>query len=160
MAIESGRATEPTSGASHGVIVREVWSPSDMETIFQIRDAVFVDEQQLTDDARHDPDDPESIHYLAWQEGVPIGTGRLTMFGREAQVAWVAVRADRRGGGVGKTLMRAMIERARQEGGEYVLLNAQTHAVGFYEDLGFRLVGSEFSMGGIGHYVMVLRFAG
>lgn len=160
MAIDPSIAIGSANATRHGLVVREVWSPADLETIYQIRDAVFVDEQRLTDDARHDPDDPESIHYLAWQDGMPIGTGRLTMFGREAQIAWVAVRAERRGSGVGKALMRAMVERAREEGGEYVLLNAQTHAVGFYQDLGFRLVGTEFFMGGIGHFVMVLRFDG
>jgi predicted GNAT family N-acyltransferase len=80
------------------------------------------------------------------------------MFGREAQVAWVAVRKPLRGGGIGRALMQAIIRRARDEGATHVLLNAQTHAIVFYRGLGFDLVGTEFFMSGIGHYVMVLRF--
>jgi predicted GNAT family N-acyltransferase len=80
------------------------------------------------------------------------------MYGREAQVAWVATRMAHRGRGVGKAIMRAIIERGRQEGADHVMLNAQTHAISFYRDLGFRTVGSEFFMSGIGHQVMVLNF--
>jgi predicted GNAT family N-acyltransferase len=138
--------------------VREVWARAEMETVFQIRDEVFVAEQQLTDDARNDPDDAESIHFLAFLNGEPVGTGRLTILRREAQVAWVATREPHRGSGAGKAIMRAIIDRARREGAEYVMLNAQTHAIGFYEELGFHTVGTEFFMSGIGHQVMVLRF--
>jgi predicted GNAT family N-acyltransferase len=138
--------------------IREVWDEASFECVLQLRDEVFVDEQQLTDDARNDPDDIDSFHYLAFRDGQPVGTGRLTMFGREAQVAWVAVRADERGTGVGKAIMEAIIERAYNESASYVMLNAQTHAIEFYRRLGFELVGTEFYMGGIGHYVMILRF--
>jgi predicted GNAT family N-acyltransferase len=140
------------------LFIREVWDEDNFEIVLQLRDEVFVHEQQLTDDARTDPDDESSIHFLATREGRPVGTGRLTMYGREAQVAWVAVRLDERGTGVGLAIMEAIIERARAEGAGYVMLNAQTHAIEFYRRLGFELVGTEFFMGGIGHFVMMLRF--
>jgi predicted GNAT family N-acyltransferase len=153
--VRQGEEPEPLDTRLH---VREVWGPGELELIFQIRDEVFVHEQHLTDDARHDPDDAESIHFLAFSGAEPVGTGRLTMYGREAQIAWVATRSSHRGTGIGKAIMRAMIDRARREGAEYVMLNAQTHAIGFYEELGFRTVGTEFFMSSIGHQVMVLRF--
>ena len=138
--------------------VKEVWNDPDFDHVLDIRDEVFVTEQHLTDDARNDPDDDRSVHFLAYLDGEPIGTGRLTMYGHEAQVAWVAVREPHRGRGVGDALMRTIIERARVAGAGYVLLNAQTHAIPFYERLGFESVGAEFYMGGIGHKVMVHRF--
>lgn len=138
--------------------VKEVWNDPDFEHVLTIRDEVFVTEQHLTDDARNDPDDDRSVHFLAYLDNQPIGTGRLTMYGREAQVAWVAVREPHRGAGVGNALMRTIIDRARAAGAGYVLLNAQTHAIPFYEHLGFESVGAEFFMGGIGHKVMVYRF--
>jgi predicted GNAT family N-acyltransferase len=73
--------------------VRELWGDgTPLEEVYRIRDEVFVDEQALTDDARTDPDDRRSFHYLALLGEQPVGTGRLTLFGHEAQVAWVAVR--------------------------------------------------------------------
>lgn len=140
------------------LVIREVWDEANFEIVLQLRDEVFVHEQQLTDDARNDPDDMDSIHFLATRAGQPVGTGRLTMYGREAQVAWVAVRASERGTGIGAAIMEAIIERAFLESAGYVMLNAQTHAVEFYRRLGFSVVGTEFFMGGIGHYVMILRF--
>jgi predicted GNAT family N-acyltransferase len=140
------------------IILHLVDDPERMELIYRIRDEVFVHEQSLTDDARHDPDDDISLHYLAVRDGRPVGAGRLTMFGNEGQIAWVAVRAHARGSGIGKVLMDAMIDRAAAEGAAYVMLNAQTHAIGFYELLGFETVGAIFHMGGIPHRVMVLRF--
>jgi predicted GNAT family N-acyltransferase len=156
MRAESPRGQKRT-GSDPPIVVREVAGVDDEEEVLRIRDEVFVHEQQLTDDARHDPDDRHSIHFLAEIDGQAVGTGRITMFGRESQVAWVAVRPEWRGSGVGTAVMDAIIERSRQEGADHILLNAQTHAIGFYEQLGFETVGTEFVMGGIGHRVMVLR---
>ena len=142
------------SEASH-ITVREIHSPIDMESIYRIRDEVFVAEQALTSNARNDPDDRRSIHYLADSDGRPVGTGRLTMMGNEAQIAWVAVLKEFRGTGVGWKIMEVMIERSEAEGGEYIILNAQTHALNFYERLGFYAVGRIFTMSKIPHQVMI-----
>lgn len=144
------------TGSAQRIIVREVNSPVDMEQVFQIRDEVFVHEQELTNDARFDPDDRRSVHFLAEMDGTPVGTGRLTMIKREAQVAWVAVRQPYRMFGIGKAVMLAILERARDEEADYVVLNAQTHALEFYNRLGFESLGHEFRMAGIPHQVMML----
>ena len=135
--------------------VRRVTSPEDLETIFAIRHAVFVEEQRLTPDARHDPDDRRSTHYLAYLDGEPVGTGRLTMFGTEAQIAWLAVLEPQRGSGVGKAIMETMLSDAAAADSDYVILNAQTHALEFYQRLGFRTVGDVFTMSRIPHQVMM-----
>lgn len=140
---------------SSRIVVREVDSPQDMEVVFQIRDEVFVVEQALTPNARNDPDDKRSIHYLADFDAEPAGTGRITMLGNESQIAWVAVRKSLRGEGIGWRIMEVMIERSEQEGAEYIILNAQTHALEFYERLGFYSVGSIFTMAKIPHQVMI-----
>jgi predicted GNAT family N-acyltransferase len=147
-------AREPSDG-SVGIEVRQVTSAEDLETIFQIRDVVFVEEQALTPDARHDPDDRRSIHYLGYLQGQPVGTGRLTILGKEAQIAWVAVLKEHRGFGIGWAIMDAMIERAQEADTDYIILNAQVHAREFYRRLGFRSVGEEFTMAAIPHQVMI-----
>lgn len=149
---------DPESKDPDGIVIQEVSSREEMEEVYLIRDEVFVEEQALTNDARFDPDDRKSIHYLAWHDGKPVGTGRLTMIGREAQVAWVAVRLPYRKLGVGWAVMVAILERARDEGADYVVLNAQSHALEFYQRLGFESFGTEFRMAGIPHQVMMLGF--
>lgn len=138
------------------IVIYEVATPEEMEEVYRIRDEVFVHEQALTHDARFDPDDRRSIHFLAYLQEMPVGTGRLTIISQEAQVAWVAVRKPYRGYGVGREVMIAILERARDEDADYVVLNAQSHALKFYDRLGFETLGSEFRMGGISHQVMLL----
>ena len=137
------------------IVVREVHAPADMESVYQIRDEVFVTEQSLTSNARNDPDDQRSIHYLGEYDDEPVGTGRLTMLGNEAQIAWVAVRQSHRRHGIGWRIMEVMIERSAREDAEYIILNAQTHALNFYERLGFYSVGRIFTMANIPHQVMI-----
>lgn len=137
------------------IAIREVVSAEDLETIYVIRDRVFVDEQSLTSNARNDPDDRRSIHYLADVDEEPVGTGRLTILGQEAQVAWVAVLPEYRRYGLGSALMDVMIERSEQENASYIILNAQVHARNFYRRLGFHEVGDEFTMARIVHQVMI-----
>lgn len=126
-----------------------------LEPVFDIRNRVFVDEQHLTSNARSDPDDRRSIHYLAKVDGEPVGTGRLTILGREAQIAWVAVLKEWRKFGIGRGLMDRMIERSESEQVDYIVLNAQVHALEFYRQLGFHTVGQQFVMARIPHQVMV-----
>lgn len=138
------------------IVVREISARDEMEEVYLIRDEIFVHEQSLTNDARFDPDDRRSIHFLAYLGDKPVGTGRLTVIAREAQVAWVAVREPYRKHGVGKAVMVAILERARDEEADYVVLNAQLHALEFYRRLGFDTLGGEFRMSGIAHQVMLL----
>lgn len=135
--------------------VRKVTSADDLEEIYAIRHSVFVEEQRLTPDARNDPDDRRSLHYLAYLDGVAVGTGRLTTLGPEAQIAWLAVLEPYRSAGIGRAMMLAMLADAVQAGSEYVILNAQTHALEFYRRLGFRTVGDVFRMSRIPHQVMM-----
>jgi predicted GNAT family N-acyltransferase len=144
------------SGPQPRIVIKVASNPEEMEHVFQMRDEVFVHEQHLTNDARFDPDDRRSIHYLAYLDDQPVGTGRLTMIKREAQVAWVAVRVPYRQSGIGKAVMIAILERARDEEADYVVLNAQSHALEFYSRLGFESMGHEFTMAGIPHQVMML----
>ena len=44
---------------------------------------------------------------------------------------------------------------AGRMGASHVTLSAQTHAVGFYQLLGFRTVGGVWTMGNIEHITMV-----
>lgn len=146
---------DDTPPSTHQITVREAQGADDMEKIFRIRDEVFVHEQRLTSNARFDPDDRRSIHYLAEFDGNVVGTGRLTILGAEAQIAWVAVLAEYRGKGIGWALMEEMIRRAERENADYIILNAQTHALHFYQRLGFHAVGDEFKMAQIPHRVMI-----
>ncbi|MEV4785147.1 GNAT family N-acetyltransferase [Streptomyces tuirus] len=149
--------------ASYQVRVAE--DPGDREACFAVRKEVFVAEQGVPEDLEYDAYDAGAVHVLAvGPDGVPLGTGRL-LHG-EAAVAQtgadpsvgslgrLAVAGAARGLGVGAALVRAIEDAARARGLTAVDLHAQTHALGFYERLGYEPYGPEYLEAGIPHQGM------
>ncbi|MBB3229354.1 GNAT family N-acetyltransferase [Halomonas stenophila] len=122
----------------------------------QIRRIVFIEEQAVPRDEEWDGRDPDCVHFLAWHDGVAVGTARLLPDGH---IGRVAVLEAARGLGIGVALMEAAIEAARRRGFAAVELAAQTHALAFYERLGFRAEGEVFLEAGIPHRNMVRRLS-
>ena len=123
------------------------------EAAGDIRYRVFVIEQQVPIEEEWDGLDPDCLHILAWHGSKALGTARLLPDGH---IGRVAVLAEARGLGIGVALMQATIEAARSHGHAHVELAAQTHALPFYERLGFIAFGDEFIDAGIPHRNMRL----
>jgi predicted GNAT family N-acyltransferase len=150
---------------STGYRVRIAEDPADREACFTVRKEVFVREQGVPEDIEYDAYDAGAVHVLAVREdGVPLGTGRL-LSGEAAaaknggdpsvgSLGRLAVTREARGLGVGAALVRAIEEAAHARGLAAVDLHAQTHALGFYERLGYVVYGPEFPDAGIPHRAM------
>lgn len=146
------------TGSSSGYRVRawvSAWQDA-RAAVYAIRQEVFVEEQHLTGSVYDDPDDELSVHVLAAIGSEIVGIGRVTYIFDDAQIAWVAVRRPMRRHGVGDAIMRRLIAVSIEHGAAVISLNAQTHALSFYERLGFRSVGRKFHMGGIEHQHMMM----
>jgi len=130
---------------------------TDGNQLSNIRRLVFIVEQKVPKDEEWDGQDDDSWHWLATDTNdVPIGTARLLPDG---QIGRMAVLSDYRKFGVGAALLEQAVEKARHLGFSSVFLNAQTHALGFYERAGFVAEGEEFQEAGIAHYRMVQPLA-
>ena len=117
---------------------------------------VFIEEQGVSVEDEVDGRDGEARHLLVWLDDRPIGTARLLTDGTTGKIGRVCVLKAARGKGVGAALIRAAVEVFRADPGlEKVKLGAQTHALGFYEALGFRAVGEVYQDAGIPHQDMV-----
>ncbi|WP_037863347.1 GNAT family N-acetyltransferase [Streptomyces sp. NRRL S-340] len=138
---------------------------ADREACFAVRKEVFVAEQGVPEEIEYDDLDAVAVHVLAvHDDGTPLGTGRLLhgeaaadRTGGDAAVGSLgrlAVTAAARGLGVGAALVRALEEAARVRGLTAMDLHAQTHALGFYERLGYAAYGPEFPDAGIAHRAM------
>lgn len=138
------------------VRVEPVRTKAEAELVYAIRREVFDYEQHLTTWVRDYPGDERGINVLAWLDDQAVGTGRVSLWGSEAQIAWVAVRKSHRRRGVGRAIMEYLIQWAREQGARTVTLNAQTHALGFYRRLGFVPLGRPFHMAQIAHQLMEL----
>ncbi|MFE4614755.1 GNAT family N-acetyltransferase [Streptomyces sp. NPDC056747] len=145
--------------------VREAAGPEDREACFAVRREVFVEEQGVPQELEYDTYDTTAVHVLAVREdGLPLGTGRL-LYGADAlgktggdasvgSLGRLAVAKAARGLGVGAALVRGIEDAARERGLAAVDLHAQTHALGFYEQLGYEAYGPEFPDAGIPHRSM------
>jgi len=116
-----------------------------------IRFTVFVDEQRVPAEIELDEHDARCVHALAYVDGQPVGTGRLLPDGH---IGRMAVLKSQRGKGIGKALLRALLEAARRRGDREALLSAQVHAVGFYRAEGFQPEGPVYEEAGIAHQAM------
>lgn len=129
--------------------IRSVEWLRDERAVESVRTEVFVDEQQVPKDLEWDGLDPICIHVLAENaDGTAIGTGRLLPDGH---IGRMAVLTPWRGQGIGQALLEALVERAADDGYDVVELNAQEHAVSFYEKFGFAASGKPFEEAGISH---------
>lgn len=143
------------------VDVIEVRSPEQLGHALDIRRAVFVAEQGVSEALEIDGRDGAAEHLLALLEGEPVGTLRLRLLedGRIAKIERVAVLAPARGQGLGAMLMRAALGRAATLGAREARLHAQIYVTAFYQALGFVAFGEEFEEDGIPHVAMRLDLA-
>jgi predicted GNAT family N-acyltransferase len=127
---------------------------ADFNDLRAVREAVFVLEQNVPLELEWDKLDPHCHHVVARDfQNQPIGTGRLTP---DRKIGRMAVLRPWRGKGVGESLLRALIEQARDLRFPEVTLNAQVSAIGFYEKFGFTAYGDAFEEAGIQHQSMRL----
>lgn len=128
----------------------------EREACNRIRYTVFVDEQHVPADEEYDEHEPISEHYLVLVDGAPAGTlrWRITREGK-AKLERIAVEKHFRGLGVGAAVVQAAM--ADIPAGTTVYMHAQTHALPFYEKLGFVGQGERFWEAGLEHLAMVYQ---
>jgi ElaA protein len=137
--------------------VTRIEETRDIAACRALRRVVFIEEQGVSEADEIDDLDEAAIHLLAFLDDTPVGTARLLVDGSTGKVGRVCVLRAARGTGLGAALMRAAVDRFRaMPGVRKVKLGAQSHATGFYEALGFRVVGEPFMDAGIEHREMVL----
>ena len=137
--------------------------PVSSDALSKLRHQVFVKEQGVPEDQEFDATDPDAIHWIAYgpkgrdptersADGDIIGCARLT----GNKVGRMAVLHTHRNRGVGSALLRRIIRYASRNGIESLQLNAQSHAVDFYQGMYFEPDGDEFIDAGIPHRHMTL----
>jgi predicted GNAT family N-acyltransferase len=135
------------------LLVKATSFQADRAVIYAIRHAVFIVEQSVPEEIEIDEHDADARHVLAFVDGVPAGTGRVTDRGR---IGRMAVLAEFRGRGIGRQILDTLIDTGRDLGAEKLALSAQCQAVPFYERAGFVLQGEIYTEAGIEHQWMEL----
>lgn len=149
------KALEPEKQTARARLVE--WK-EEQDTLKNIRTLVFVQEQNVPIGIELDGNDPECFHVLVRDDaGNGIGTARMQ---KDGHIGRVAVLKAWRSNGVGKRLMRILLDLAKERQMKMVYLNAQAPVVEFYEKLGFTKIGDLFYEANIPHYRMEKNTAG
>ncbi len=131
-------------------------SPTDMSHCLNIRRKVFIEEQGVPENRELDGQDNNAAHFIARGEKGPIAACRVRFLGDTAKIERVAVLKEYRNHGIGKTLMKHILQDiANKNGIQKVKLSSQVDAIPFYEKLGFQKQGEEYMDAGMPHYDMV-----
>ena len=132
-----------------------------MQEAFKIREIVFIDEQECPPEEEFDGLDEESIHFIAYITGEPVGTSRYRTTDKGVKLERFAVLKEHRGKGVGKRLVQTAIVQiaATFEAGTLLYMHAQLDAMPLYARYGFEKVGDKFVEAGIEHFLMKKTFS-
>lgn len=131
-----------------------------------LRQTVFTDELGIPASIEQDDADATALHAVICNRlGQPVGTGRLLRDGDahardHARIGRVAVTRALRGSGLGRDVIKALMDAAASRGDRQVSLHAQRNAEGFYTRLGFVVSGEPFEEAGIAHIEMSCALVG
>ena len=139
--------------------VEKISDKDSLDLAFQIREAVFVVEQQVDPAEEYDEYEEESFHFLARIDGKAVGTARWRFTEKGVKMERFAVLQEARGKGVGQALVATLLEDIKNHSGavgKLKYLHAQLTAVPLYAKFGFKKVGEMFEECNIQHYTMQL----
>ena len=127
----------------------------DLAACHALRRTVFIHEQGVSEADEVDGRDGDALHVLAVVDGTPMGCARILLEGSVAKIGRVCVLPTARGTGLGAAIIETCLDVARQQGGvTRAKLGSQTHALAFYERLGFVAFGPVYDDAGIPHQDM------
>jgi predicted GNAT family N-acyltransferase len=131
-----------------------VETPEQLKDAYSVRVKVFVDEQKVPSEEEIDQFEDAASHFVVYDNGKPIGAGRLRDLDGVGKVERICVDADYRKKGIGKLLMDSIEAEGKNRGFTTFKLNAQTQATNFYRLLGYEVCSDEFLDAGIPHLAM------
>ncbi len=136
--------------------IQQVTTKEQLEDAFLVRNIVFVEEQQVPVEEEIDQFEDEATHVVLYDdENKPIGAGRVRIVDGIGKLERICVLSTSRKNGAGGLIVEKLEELATKEGISKLKLNAQTHAISFYQKFGYEVVSDEFMDAGIPHVTMI-----
>lgn len=132
-------------------------SDETLQTAFDIRKKVFVEEQQVPMEIEIDEYEDEAIHFICSDGEEYVGASRLRFVDDYGKLERICVLQEARGKNFGKYLIAAMEEEIMRQNIKEARLNAQTRAVTLYESVGYEVVSGEFMDANIPHVEMMKK---
>lgn len=132
-----------------------VETDEQLKDAYKVRHTVFVKEQGVPPEIEIDELENEAIHFVGYEDNLPISAGRIRFVDDYGKLERVCVLKEFRGYSYGKQIITKMEQTIAAKGKNKAKLNAQTHAEAFYESLGYKTISDEFMDAGIPHVTMI-----
>ena len=126
----------------------------DLTDVHNLHRSVFINEQNVPENAVFDGSDAECIHLVAYDDEIPVSTGRVNVCDEFFTIARICTLPSQRGKGLASGIVDTLIESCIQMGGSICRVSSQVSAQEFYEKLGFVAIGEEYDIAGIPHVAM------
>ena len=137
----------------------------DVEVVRPMRLGVLRPDQTIGQMVWLHDDDPEARHFGAFQDDILGGIATIYPCALperpELMGAWqlrgMATLPEVRGQGFGAKLVEQCAAHVRSQNGLLLWCNARCYALGFYEKLGFEVIGEEFEFPVTGPHMRMYR---
>ncbi|MGD9604735.1 MAG: GNAT family N-acetyltransferase [Bacilli bacterium] len=121
---------------------------------FIVRKIVFVGEQNVTMEEEFDLEEKDRVMFVVYDDEKPIGAARIKIDNNKAKIQRVCILKEYRSLGYGYSLMMELHKYCDENFVKEIILDAQTHAIPFYEKCGYVVYGELFYDARIPHYHM------
>lgn len=135
--------------------IEHITDKQNLKKAFYIRTKVFVEEQGVPPENEIDEYEDVSEHVVVEENDHPVATGRVRIEHGVAKLQRICVLKECRKSGLGRVVVEALEQIAKEKGIPKAKLGAQIQAKTFYEKLGYKQVSGEFMDEGIPHVEMV-----
>lgn len=131
-----------------------VKNTKEREDAYEVRKKVFVEEQGVSLDIEIDEHEDSAAHFVLYDNRKPCGAGRFRLKDGIGKAERICILPEYRGKGAGRLVMEAVEAHAQAQHAPALKLDAQVHAIPFYERLGYEVISDEFMDAGIPHKSM------
>jgi len=100
------------------------------------------------------PFDHEALRFVALVDSVVVGCVLLHVRGDDGKLFQMAVLPEHRGRKIGRALVAALEAEGKQLGLRRIFCHSRSHAMAFYLELGYWVIGEPFMEIGIEHFRM------
>jgi len=136
--------------------IRKITDPQDLKTWYAIREATFFKELGIPPSYEDDPYQKEAHFFLAKVDNQPAGNGRYRLKKGLIKFEWIATLPTFRRQGIGKKIVKRMLDNALQNNPTYLpVMHARTAVLPFYEEMGWHPVGDIFHDANMDQQVMI-----
>lgn len=137
-------------------IIKANWQ-HHQQALKQLREAVFIREQHISEADEWDGKDNTALHYLAFEKGQAIACARMMTSKHIGKIGRVCVLPDFRRQHIATRLLQVIIADANSLKLSTLNLDAQIAVLTLYTALGFQAVGDTFMDASILHQNMTLK---